>query len=69
MAAPDGPLVVGSVQEVVDKILRQHELLTLDRFMGQVDIGGLPHDTVLASIDRLASGVAPAVHRATGPRS
>jgi alkanesulfonate monooxygenase SsuD/methylene tetrahydromethanopterin reductase-like flavin-dependent oxidoreductase (luciferase family) len=37
-AAPNGPLVVGSAEEVADKILRQHELLTLDRFLGQVVI-------------------------------
>jgi alkanesulfonate monooxygenase SsuD/methylene tetrahydromethanopterin reductase-like flavin-dependent oxidoreductase (luciferase family) len=69
MAAPNGPLLVGSAQEVADKILRQHELLGIDRFMGQVDIGGLPHDMVLASIDRLASEVAPVVRRATGRQS
>lgn len=65
MTAPHGPLVVGSAQEVADKILRQHELLALDRFIGQVDLGGLPREDVLASIDRFAGDVAPAVRSAT----
>ncbi len=58
MAAPDGPLVVGSPQEVADKIRGWHESFDLDRFMGQVDIGGLPRDAVLGSIERFATGVA-----------
>lgn len=63
MAGPDGPLVVGSPQEVIDKILRQHRLLRLDRFLGQVDIGGLGYEAVLGSIDRFAGEVAPVVRR------
>lgn len=65
MAAPNGPLVVGSAQEAADKILRQHELLKLDRFLGQVDLGGLPRDTVLGSLDRFAGDVAPILRRET----
>ena len=67
MTAPNGPLVVGSAEEVADKIPGQHELLTLDRFLGQVDLGGLPRDTVLGSIDRFAEHVAPIVRRETQP--
>lgn len=65
MAAPYGPLVVGSPQEVADKILRQRELLGLDRFLGQVDLGGLPRRDVLTSIDAFADEVAQTVRRAT----
>lgn len=66
MASANGPLVVGSAQEVAEKILRQHELLTLDRFLGQVDLGGLPRDTVLGSMDRFAVEVAPVLRRELG---
>jgi alkanesulfonate monooxygenase SsuD/methylene tetrahydromethanopterin reductase-like flavin-dependent oxidoreductase (luciferase family) len=65
MAAPLGPLVVGSPAEVAEKILGQHDALSMDRFMGQVDLGGLPVPDALASIDRFASEVAPAIRRAT----
>jgi alkanesulfonate monooxygenase SsuD/methylene tetrahydromethanopterin reductase-like flavin-dependent oxidoreductase (luciferase family) len=63
MSATDGPLVVGSPDEVADKVLRQQEQLGSDRFLGQVDIGGLPRDAVLASIDRFAHDVTPLVRR------
>jgi alkanesulfonate monooxygenase SsuD/methylene tetrahydromethanopterin reductase-like flavin-dependent oxidoreductase (luciferase family) len=63
MATPDGPLMVGSPQEIAEKILRRHEQFDLDRFMGQVDIGGLATETVLASIERFASDVAPSLRR------
>ena len=59
MTAPDGPIVVGSAEEVTDKLLYRRDLLGLDRFMGQVDIGGLPRAEVLASINRFAGDVAP----------
>lgn len=65
MCAPRGPLVVGSPREVVDKILRQHDSLGIDRFLGQVDIGDLPRASVLASLDRFAIDVAPTVRRET----
>ncbi|WBM78829.1 LLM class flavin-dependent oxidoreductase [Cryobacterium breve] len=63
MAAPDGPLVVGSPQEVADKLLRWNEIFELDRFLGQIDIGGLPRDAVFASIERFAVDVAPMLRR------
>lgn len=63
MASPDGALVVGSPAEVAEKVLRQQELLGSDRFMGQVDLGGLPQAAVLSSIDRFAHDVAPIVRR------
>lgn len=66
MTGVDGPLVVGSPQEVADKILRRHELFGLDRFLGQVDLGGLGREAVLASIDLFAAEVAPQVRRDAG---
>ena len=65
LAAPRGSLFVGSPQQVVDKILYQHELFGHDRFMAQIDIGGLPFAAVAAAIELLATEVLPAVRRAT----
>ena len=48
-----GALVVGSVEEVVEKIRFQHELFGHDRFLMQTSLGSMPHDQVLASIERL----------------
>jgi alkanesulfonate monooxygenase SsuD/methylene tetrahydromethanopterin reductase-like flavin-dependent oxidoreductase (luciferase family) len=48
-----GALVVGSVEEVVEKIRFQHELFGHERFLMQTSLGSIPHDKVLASIELL----------------
>lgn len=65
MAGPDTALFVGSPQQIVEKILRQHELFGHQRFMVQLDIGGLPFRKVADGIERLATEVAPIVRKAT----
>jgi probable LLM family oxidoreductase len=62
-AAPDGPLFVGSPQEIVDKIERGRELFHHDRYLGQIDIGGLPFAKVARGIELLAKEVKPAVQK------
>ena len=42
--SPRGALLVGSPQEVAEKILFQHELFGHDRFLAQFSVGTLPHD-------------------------
>jgi alkanesulfonate monooxygenase SsuD/methylene tetrahydromethanopterin reductase-like flavin-dependent oxidoreductase (luciferase family) len=61
-----GALVVGSPQDVVDKIRFQHEIFGHDRFLMQVSVGDLPHDKVLRSIELLGREVAPAVRSELG---
>jgi alkanesulfonate monooxygenase SsuD/methylene tetrahydromethanopterin reductase-like flavin-dependent oxidoreductase (luciferase family) len=59
-----GALVVGSPDDVVEKILYQHALFGHDRFMAQISVGDLPHEQVLRSIELLGREVAPAVRAA-----
>ena len=59
-----GALAVGSPQEVIDKILWQHELFGHQRFMMQI-VGTLPHASVMRSIELLGTAVAPVVRKAT----
>ena len=65
MAGPNNSLFVGSSQEIIEKILRQHELFGHQRFLAQVDIGGLPFNKVAKNIELLATEVAPVVRRET----
>ncbi|MEH7272903.1 LLM class flavin-dependent oxidoreductase [Neobacillus vireti] len=65
MASPNTALFVGSPQQIVEKILRQHELFGHTRFLAQVDIGGLPFNKVVKNIELLATEVAPLVKKAT----
>ncbi len=61
-----GALVVGSVQEVVEKILFQHEVFGHDRFLAQISLGTLPHAQALRAIELLGGEVAPAVRAVLG---
>jgi len=54
-------LMVGSVDQLVEKIVDAHQLLGVDRFIGQIDWGGLPRPLVEESITRLATEIAPRV--------
>jgi probable LLM family oxidoreductase len=61
LRSPRGALVVGSPEEVVEKILFQHELFGHQRFLAQISVGDLAHDRVLHAIELLGTEVAPAV--------
>jgi alkanesulfonate monooxygenase SsuD/methylene tetrahydromethanopterin reductase-like flavin-dependent oxidoreductase (luciferase family) len=59
---------VGSPDEVIAKILHQHEIFHHDRFLIQFTIGTVPHDKVLRSIELFGTVVAPAVREALAER-
>jgi len=65
MAGPQGALVLGSPQAVVDKILREHEIFGHQRFLLQASLGALPHREALRSIELFGTKVAPEVRKAT----
>ena len=64
MRAPEGSLLVGSPQQVIDKILFEHELFGNTRFLLHISVGTLPHGKVLRAIELLGTVVAPAVKKA-----
>ncbi|MFS8580964.1 MAG: LLM class flavin-dependent oxidoreductase, partial [Novibacillus thermophilus] len=54
---------VGSPQDVIEKILFQHEIFGHDRFLLQLTVGTLSHKKVLRAIELLGTEVAPVVKR------
>ena len=60
-----GANVVGSPQEVIDKILYQHELFGHHRFLLQLTVGSVSHKKVLRAIELLGNDVAPVVRKET----
>jgi probable LLM family oxidoreductase len=58
-----GALVVGTPEEVVEKILYQHELFRHQRFMAQMSVGTMPHAQVMRSIELMGTEVAPVVRK------
>jgi alkanesulfonate monooxygenase SsuD/methylene tetrahydromethanopterin reductase-like flavin-dependent oxidoreductase (luciferase family) len=64
MRSSHGSLLVGSPEEVTDKILYEYELFRNDRFLAQMSVGTLPHAQMMRSIELLGTKVAPAVRKA-----
>lgn len=64
MREPDGSLLVGSPQQVIDKLLFAHELFGNTRFLFHISVGTLPHKQVMHAIELLGTVVAPAVKKA-----
>ncbi|BCJ28814.1 LLM class flavin-dependent oxidoreductase [Actinocatenispora sera] len=62
-AGPRAGLLVGSPQEVVDKLLTYHELYGVRRAIIQMGFGGMPQRDHLKAIELLGTEVAPAVRR------
>ncbi len=59
-----GALMVGSVQQVIDKILYEHELFGNTRFLAQASVGTVPHALTMKSIELFGSKVVPEVKKA-----
>ena len=62
-SSPAAGLLVGSPQEMVDKLLRYHELYGLNRALVHMGFGGMPQKELLEGIERLGTEVAPVVRR------
>ena len=65
----EGSSFVGSPDQVIAKILYQHEIFEHDRFLIQFTIGSIPHEQVLRSIELFGTVVAPAVRDALASRT
>lgn len=63
--SPKGAMLLGSPQEVIDKILYEHELFSNQRLLIQFTVGPTPHDKVMRSIELFGTKVAPVVRRET----
>lgn len=60
----NGALIIGDVNEAVDKILQMQELFGLTRFSAHMDVGGPSHQEMMKSIELFGSEIAPQVRKA-----
>jgi probable LLM family oxidoreductase len=58
-------LPVGSPQQVVDEIMKRRELLGIDRFLGQIDVGNLPWTMIDDSLELFMTEVLPVIKKET----
>ena len=64
MISAKGALLIGSPQQVIDKILYEHELFRNNRFLAYMSVGAMPHKKVMRSIELFGNVVAPAIRKA-----
>ena len=58
-ARTEGPLVVGSPQQVIDRLAAFIEACALDRHLLHMDTGALPQDVLFESMEMMAEEVLP----------
>lgn len=66
---PQGALIIGDPDEVVEKIIRHSKALGgIDRVTFQMNAASLPHEKIMRAIDLLGKRVAPALREETRAR-
>ena len=66
--AVEGANFIGSPDEIIEKILYQHEIFGHQRLLLQFTIGTMPHDKVMHAIELFGTRVAPVVREEIGRR-
>ena len=61
---PNGNLVIGSPEDVAEKIVGLHKVFGNSRILIEMAIGTMPHAQVLKAIELLGTKVSPLVHAA-----
>ncbi|MER2028410.1 MAG: LLM class flavin-dependent oxidoreductase [Solibacillus sp.] len=58
-------LMVGSPNQIIEKVLYQYELFGMQRFMAQIDFGGVSFDKVMKNIELIGNDIIPAIKKYT----
>lgn len=56
---------IGSPQQIIEKMLHQHEVFGHQRYIGQMDFGGVPFDKLMKNIELIGTEILPAVKKYT----
>lgn len=62
---PRDALMVGDKNQIIEKLLYQHELYDMQRFMAQIDFGGVPFDKIMKNIEIIGNDIIPAIKKHT----
>ena len=58
-------LMVGSTEEIIEKLLYQYELYGMQRFLAQIDFGGVPFDKLMKNVEIIGEKIIPEVKKHT----
>ncbi|PSL36343.1 alkanesulfonate monooxygenase SsuD/methylene tetrahydromethanopterin reductase-like flavin-dependent oxidoreductase (luciferase family) [Planomicrobium soli] len=64
-ASPHDVMNIGSPQQVIEKILYQQEMFGHQRYIAQMDFGGVPFDRLMRNIDMIGTEILPAIKKYT----
>jgi alkanesulfonate monooxygenase SsuD/methylene tetrahydromethanopterin reductase-like flavin-dependent oxidoreductase (luciferase family) len=64
-ADPHNIMNVGSTQQIIEKILYQYEVFGHQRYIAQIDFGGMPFDQVMKNVEIIGSEILPAIRKYT----
>ena len=48
---------IGSPQQIIEKILYQHELFGRQRYIAQIDFGGVPYEKLMKNIELIGTEI------------
>ncbi|MGO4693076.1 LLM class flavin-dependent oxidoreductase [Paenibacillus sp. 2TAB26] len=61
-------LMVGSPQEIIEKILYQYELFGHQRFLAQIEFGGVSFEKIMEMIETIGTVILPAIKKYTAAK-
>ena len=64
-ADPHDVMNIGSPQQIIEKILYQHEVFGHQRYIAQMDFGGVPFENLVKNLDLIGSEILPAIKKYT----
>lgn len=62
---PHNVMNIGSPQEIIEKILYQHEVFGHQRYIAQIDFGGVPFERLQKNIELIGTEILPAIKKYT----
>ncbi|WP_163971100.1 LLM class flavin-dependent oxidoreductase [Oceanobacillus halotolerans] len=65
---PHSVMNIGSPQEIIEKILYQHEMFGHQRYIAQIDFGGMPFEKLQKNIDIIGTEILPAIRKYTAKK-
>ncbi|MBP2078259.1 LLM class flavin-dependent oxidoreductase [Oceanobacillus polygoni] len=67
-ADPRDVMNIGSPQQIIEKILYQHEVFGHQRYIGQMDFGGVPFEKLKKNIELIGTEILPAIKKHTAKK-
>lgn len=65
---PHNIMNIGSPQEIIEKILYQHEVFGHQRYIAQIDFGGMPFEKLKQNLEIIGTEILPAIKKYTAKK-